>query len=117
MEIHERNRYDTASHLYGNHRGVRPANRGEIVAELVRGGAKAVNMDYREGKVSGLRWMMPVGGRDVLFDMPVRIEPVFKMLEARAKRPRADFRRTPREMRSGLPGGNCFAGAGPERHD
>jgi hypothetical protein len=36
--------------------------------------------------------MMPVGGRDVLFDMPVRIEPVFKMLEARAKRPRADFR-------------------------
>jgi hypothetical protein len=65
---------------------------GEIVAELVRGGAKAVNMDYREGKVSGLRWMMPVGGRDVLFDMPVRIEPVFKMLEARAKRPRADFR-------------------------
>ena len=65
---------------------------GEIVAELVRSGAKAVNTDYKDGKVSGLRWVMPVNGHDVLFDMPVRIDPVFRMLEARAKRPRADFR-------------------------
>jgi hypothetical protein len=64
----------------------------EIVGELVSSGATAVNTDYKDGRVSGLRWVMRIGEKDVLFDMPVRIEPVFRLLEARAKRPRADFR-------------------------
>ena len=65
---------------------------GEIVAELVSTGAVSVNTDYKNGSVSGLRWIMRVKNSDVLFDMPVRVESVYKMLEARAKRPRADFK-------------------------
>jgi hypothetical protein len=65
---------------------------GQIIGELVRSGASSVNTDYRSGRVSGLRWVMNIGSHDVLFNMPVRIEPVFKMLESKAKRPRADFR-------------------------
>lgn len=62
---------------------------GEIIAELVRSGATSINTDYEAGKISGLRWIMQVNGESVLFDMPVRIEPVFKVLQGRRKR-RAD---------------------------
>lgn len=51
---------------------------GEIVSELVAAGASSVNTDYKNGVIAGLRWIMRVGGVEVLFDMPVRIEPVYK---------------------------------------
>jgi hypothetical protein len=49
---------------------------GEITAELVRAGAKSVNTDYKDGKVSGLRWIMRVNETDIVFDMPVRVLPM-----------------------------------------
>lgn len=58
---------------------------GEIVSELVNAGASSVNMDYEKCCISGLRWVMRVSGNDVLFDMPARIEPVFKLLNGRRK--------------------------------
>lgn len=56
---------------------------GEIVSELVAGGASSVNTDYKDGTISGLRWVMRVGSQDVLFDMPVRVKPVYEFLLAR----------------------------------
>ena len=53
---------------------------GEIISELVKADAISVNTDYKGGKIIGLRWIMLVDGNAVLFDMPVRIEPVFKAM-------------------------------------
>lgn len=55
----------------------------EIVAELVNAGASSINTDYTNGKIVGIRWVMKVNGRDVWFDMPARVEPVYQMLYAR----------------------------------
>ena len=57
---------------------------GEITSELVRSGATSINTDYKDGRVSGLRWIMRVSGQDVLFDMPVRVEPVFQIFKERS---------------------------------
>lgn len=59
----------------------------EITGELVRAGASSINTDYQDGKVSGLRWVMKIEGRDVLFDMPVRVEPIFKILQRERRSP------------------------------
>lgn len=56
----------------------------EIVAELVQAGAGSINTDYENGRIKGVRWTMKVNGRDVWFDMPVRIEPVYQILYARS---------------------------------
>jgi len=53
---------------------------GEIVSELVKAGATSINTDYVHGAISGLRWVMPVNGTAALFDMPVRVEPVLKLI-------------------------------------
>jgi len=57
----------------------------EIVAELVKAGATAINTDYEGGVIIGLRWVMKVRGVDHLFAMPVRITPVEKLLLAKRK--------------------------------
>jgi hypothetical protein len=54
----------------------------EIVAELVAHGAKSINTDYEAGKIVGLRWVMRVSGTDIIFDMPARVNEVFKLLKA-----------------------------------
>ena len=58
---------------------------GEIISELVHAGSTSVNTEYTAGEISGLRWIMRVGGSDVLFDMPVRVEPIYKILEKRGR--------------------------------
>lgn len=57
----------------------------EIVAELVKAGATAINTDYDAGVIVGLRWVMKVRGLDQLFSMPVRIAPVESILLSRRK--------------------------------
>ena len=58
---------------------------GEVISELVRAGATSVKTDYASGAVSGLQWVMSVRGANILFDMPVRTEPVFALLNGRRK--------------------------------
>ncbi len=65
---------------------------GEITSELVKAGATSINTDYKNGKVCGLRWVMCVNGSDVLFDMPVRIEPIAKLIRDRAQAERVAWR-------------------------
>lgn len=57
----------------------------EIVAELVKAGATAINTDYQDGVIVGLRWVMKVRGVEQIFSMPVRIAPVEKLLLSRRK--------------------------------
>lgn len=52
---------------------------GEIIGELVKAGARQINQTYQNGKIAGIRWTMLVGSAEVLFDMPVRIDPVYNL--------------------------------------
>jgi hypothetical protein len=60
----------------------------EIVSELVSAGATSINTDYKDGAICGLRWVMKVHGTDVVFDMPVRVDPVFNLFQKRRSYPR-----------------------------
>lgn len=66
---------------------------GEIVSELVRAGANSINTDYKDGQISGIRWVMVVAGIQLVFDMPVRIDPVHLKMGGRL-RDRAQAERT-----------------------
>lgn len=52
----------------------------EIVAELVKAGAIQINTEYANGEITGLRWIMRIGGNDALFAIPARVAPVEKIL-------------------------------------
>ena len=58
---------------------------GEISTALVAAGATSINTDYENGRIVGLDWRMDIGrGQDGIFKMPVRVDPIFRMLnEAR----------------------------------
>jgi hypothetical protein len=53
----------------------------EICAALVQAGAAQINQVYESRKLKGIRWSLPVEGTEVLFEMPARIEPVFRALQ------------------------------------
>ena len=59
----------------------------EICAELVKAGANQIATTYKDGRIVGLRWSMRICGDDRLFDMPVRVDPVFKIINGRRSWP------------------------------
>lgn len=65
---------------------------GEIISELVRGGATSINTEYSNGKISGIKWLMRVRGTECLFDMPIRVEPLLKVIGDRAQAERVALR-------------------------
>jgi hypothetical protein len=62
-----------------------PAERtaAEISSILIQSGATQIATDYDAGRITGLRWTMRVCGRDVLFAMPARVDPVYEILRKR----------------------------------
>jgi hypothetical protein len=58
---------------------------GEITQELMKAGATSILQNYDDGKPCGLRWSMNLYGQEVWFELPVKIEPVFKKLWKRAR--------------------------------
>lgn len=57
---------------------------GEITALLVRVGARQITMDYAEGgKLTGFHFLLVIGGLPHPFRMPVRVEGVYRILQAR----------------------------------
>ena len=62
-----------------------PASRtaAEVSAELIKAGATQIATDYKDGKVTGLRWTMMVNGQNALFEMPARVFPIYKLLRER----------------------------------
>jgi hypothetical protein len=78
--------------LYMATTGISPARTAaEIIELLVQAGATQIASDYTEGTLSGLAFVLPAGGRSLAhcYKLPVRIEPVFKILNGRRKRWRA----------------------------
>lgn len=57
----------------------------EISAPLIQSGASQIATDYSNGNIVGLRWTMQVSGGDLLFAMPVRVEPICKFFCQRKK--------------------------------
>jgi hypothetical protein len=57
---------------------------GEITSILVAAGARQISMDYGDGgKVTGMRFVLLVGGYPHLFKMPVRTEVMQKIFKDR----------------------------------
>jgi hypothetical protein len=65
---------------------------GEIIGQLVKAGASSVYMDYRGGKLTGIRWVMQVNGHDAVFDMPARVEALLKRIPNEAQATRVAWR-------------------------
>ena len=63
----------------------------EITELLVRHGATQIALEYREQKIVGLKFAYPIRGAIVPFSLPVRVEPVFRILNGR--RPKETWRR------------------------
>lgn len=59
---------------------------GDVTLELIKAGATQIATTYEEQRVVGLRWTMKVGDIDALFEMPARIDPIFKILKSRARK-------------------------------
>jgi hypothetical protein len=66
---------------------------GEITELLVRAGATQIGTEFDNGRISGLRFSIPVKGLPGAYSykLPVRIEPVFKLLNGR--RPEESWKR------------------------
>src|SRR5580704_9808928 len=56
---------------------------GEILSLLVRAGATQVSLDYKGTKIVGMRFTYPVDMHEVPFRLPVRTEPIFKIINGR----------------------------------
>ena len=73
---------------------------GEITAALISAGATQIATNYQAGRLSGLSWVMHLPGQgDRLFEMPARVEPVYKILISRRRdRYKADVQASVREQ-------------------
>jgi hypothetical protein len=63
-----------------------------IVSELVRVGATSINTDYRNGQIVGIRWVMLIAGENKLFEMPIRVDPISKVIPNREQAERTAWR-------------------------
>jgi len=55
----------------------------DILSMLVRAGATQVSLDYKDSKIIGMRFLYPVDDHAVPFRLPVRTEPIFKIINGR----------------------------------
>lgn len=60
---------------------------GEITSALIRAGANQIATDYDSGRIKGLRWTMLIAGQNIVFSMPARVEPIFKIINGRRAYP------------------------------
>src|SRR3954453_17368214 len=59
---------------------------GEISAMLISAGARSINTNYKDGKIESLSFVMPFGSGEIPYLLPVRVEPVFRKLNAKRSR-------------------------------
>lgn len=71
---------------------------GEITGLLVRGGAQRVSLDYREGQVSAISFVMPNAFGDRPFRVPARIEAIQATLARQHRAGKVERRHTTREQ-------------------
>jgi hypothetical protein len=57
----------------------------EISIELVKAGARRISTEYGDNRcISGMRWVLLVGKKEIHFALPARIQPVYQLLCDRA---------------------------------
>ena len=72
----------------------------EIGAALVKAGARDISLQYdAQRKVCGMRFSLPVESFVVTFALPVRVDPVFAILNGR--RPKESWQRNNRQKFAG----------------
>lgn len=64
----------------------------EIVSNLVRAGATSINTNYEAGRITGIRWIQKVRGVDCMFEMPVRVAPLQKVIGDKEQAERTAWR-------------------------
>src|SRR5579864_9646271 len=64
----------------------------EIVSNLVRAGATAINTNYEAGRITGIRWIQRVRGVECMFEMPVRVAPLQKLIRDKEQAERTAWR-------------------------
>lgn len=62
----------------------------KIERRLVEIGAKSVNKDYRNGILSGIRFLIDINDQTVVFELPAKIDRVFEVLWKEIKQPQAN---------------------------
>ena len=67
---------------------------GEIQQTLSKCGATQIATDYDKGKITALRWTMAIQGKAVCFSLPIRVDPVFRVMNTRGRADRAQAERT-----------------------
>jgi hypothetical protein len=71
--------------LYMESTEIHPAkSAAEVSAVLIGAGAIQIATDYDNGRVTGLRWVMRINDQSLVFSMPARVEPIYKILMKRA---------------------------------
>lgn len=63
---------------------------GEITSCLVASGARKIMNEYDGGKIVGLTFSIDVDGLEQAFTLPVRVEPVYRLLQQQRHRGRID---------------------------
>lgn len=62
----------------------------EVTSLLVQSGANQIAMEYsRERRLTGLQFSLIVEGMPVTFALPVRVDPIFKIINGRRRYPGA----------------------------
>jgi hypothetical protein len=52
----------------------------EVMDVLRRSGAQQIALEYTEAKITAMRFVFPLNGQDVCFQLPVRIEGLKKLM-------------------------------------
>lgn len=61
---------------------------GEVTSLLIQCGARKIAMDFGEsGKITGMHFLLVVGGASHAFRLPVRVDPVFQIFNGRRRFP------------------------------
>lgn len=55
----------------------------EIIALLMHAGAVAINQDLKDGKLTGLSFVLPFSGGRIPYQLPLRVGPVFDKINGR----------------------------------
>lgn len=72
---------------------------GEIHAYLVRMGALRIMNSYDKGEPVAVHFILNIGGREIPFELPARVEPIYKIMhqgrgDAQVSRDMAQAKRT-----------------------
>jgi len=74
-------------HLFTEDTEVSPArSAAEITALLIQAGAQSISTNFKDNEIESLSFVLPRGAGSIPYRLPVRIDPVFAVFQARRKK-------------------------------